>query len=263
MKKGKISVVSGGFDPLHSGHISYLQQAKKFGDKLIVLLNSDEWLVKKKGKYFLPFHERKIILENLSTVDLVYSFEDDSLGSCIQGLNLVKKKHPNHEVIFCNGGDRTKGNIPEMEVEDITFKFEIGGSNKLNSSSEILKNWNYEKEERIWGEFYNLFFDKQLKVKELIIYPKKGMSFQKHQYRNEIWFVSEGSCIVNFSKTTELEKEEFKLSKEDVFYVKKNEWHQIVNPYNELCKIIEIQYGEKVEETDIERLYYFEENKSS
>ena len=95
------------FDPLHSGHISYLQQAKKFGDKLIVLLNSDEWLVKR-GKYFLPFHERKIILENLSTVDLVYSFEDDSLGSCIQGLNLVKKKHPNHEVIFCNGETEQK-----------------------------------------------------------------------------------------------------------------------------------------------------------
>tara|TARA_B100000575_G_scaffold290491_1_gene294291 strand:- start:3519 stop:4310 length:792 start_codon:yes stop_codon:yes gene_type:complete len=262
MKKGKISIVSGGFDPLHSGHIAYLQEARKFGEKLFVLLNSDEWLIKKKGKYFLPFHERKTILENLEIVDQVFGFEDDSLGSCIHGLNSLKKKYPNHKIVFCNGGDRTKGNIPEMEVEDVTFEFEIGGSNKMNSSSEILKSWNYEKEERIWGEFYNLFFDKRLKVKELIVHPKKGMSFQKHQYRNEIWFISEGSCIVNFSKTTESKKKEFKLSQEDVFFVKKNEWHQIVNPYDEICKIIEIQYGEKVEETDIERLYYFDENTS-
>ena len=85
------------------------------------------------------------------------------------------------------------------------------------------------------------------------------MSFQKHQFRNEIWFISEGSCIVNFSKTTEKKKKEFKLSTEDVFFVKKNEWHQIINPYDQICKIIEIQYGEMVEESDIERLYYFDE----
>jgi len=65
----KISVVSGGFDPLHSGHISYLKEAKVYGEKLIVALNSDDWLVEKKGKFFLPFAERKIILESLKFVD--------------------------------------------------------------------------------------------------------------------------------------------------------------------------------------------------
>ena len=64
----KIAVVSGGFDPIHSGHIAYLKAAKQLGDILIVALNSDEWLIKKKGKYFMPFLERKIIIENFSMV---------------------------------------------------------------------------------------------------------------------------------------------------------------------------------------------------
>ncbi len=67
----KISVVSGGFDPLHSGHISYIEDAKKIGDYLIVALNSDDWLLKKKGRFLLPFNERKIILENIKMVDEV------------------------------------------------------------------------------------------------------------------------------------------------------------------------------------------------
>ena len=82
----KISVVSGGFDPLHSGHISYLKEAKNYGEKLIVALNSDDWLIKKKGKFFLPFSERKIILESLKYVDEVIDFEDDKQGSCINAL---------------------------------------------------------------------------------------------------------------------------------------------------------------------------------
>ena len=70
-----ISVVSGGFDPLHSGHIQYIKSAKEIGDKLIVALNSDKWLEEKKGKFFLPFFERKIILESLAFVDEVIDFE--------------------------------------------------------------------------------------------------------------------------------------------------------------------------------------------
>ena len=67
------------------------------------------------------------------------------------------------------------------------------------SSSWILKEWKYYKEDRIWGSFFNLFEDKNVKVKELIVQPKCGMSFQKHFMRNEIWLVSHGSCLVNYS----------------------------------------------------------------
>ena len=83
----KVIIVSGGFDPIHSGHIQYLLEAKKLGDILIVALNSDEWLIEKKGKEFMPFEERKVVLENISCVDQVIGFEDDDLGSCINAVS--------------------------------------------------------------------------------------------------------------------------------------------------------------------------------
>ena len=254
----KIVVVSGGFDPIHSGHIAYLEEAKKLGDKLIVALNSDDWLIKKKGKFFMPFAEREIILKNLKPVNDVISFEDDELGSCKDALNKTKLKYPDEEILFCNGGDRNKENIPEMEVSDVTFHFEVGGEDKKNSSSWILKNFEHSSENRVWGKFYNLFVDENLKLKELIVDPKKGMSFQRHFHRNEIWFVSKGKCLVNFSKVDAENFQSIELNKEQVFHVEKEAWHQITNPFDKPCHIIEIQYGEKTDEDDIERLRFYD-----
>ena len=255
----KIVIVSGGFDPIHSGHISYFKSAKKLGEKLIVALNSDAWLIKKKEKFFMPFEERKIIIENLSMVDEVIDFEDDELGSATKALIKIKKSCPDDEIIFCNGGDRTKNNVPEMQIKDVTFEFGVGGADKKNSSSWILKDYQYEKEERVWGEFYNLFSNDFLKLKELIIKPKKGMSFQKHFLRNEIWFVSKGKCSVNFSKNDPDNFKEISLLTEETFHVQKGAWHQIFNPFDESCHIIEIQYGEETSEDDIERLRYYQD----
>ena len=86
----KVILVSGGFDPLHSGHISYFNSAKELGDKLIVALNSDDWLVKKKGKFLLPFEERKLIIKSLKMVDDVIGFEDDKKGTCMNALKKAK-----------------------------------------------------------------------------------------------------------------------------------------------------------------------------
>ncbi len=257
----KISVVSGGFDPIHSGHISYINSAKKFGDYLIIALNSDEWLRQKKGKEFMPFEERKSILKNIKNVDEVLDFEDDDLGSCIKALEKIKLKFPNDEIIFCNGGDRGKDNIPEMSVSGITFQFSVGGDNKKNSSSWILKNWAYDNEKRIWGEYFNLYEDNQVKVKELIIEPKKGMSLQKHFKRSEIWLVSHGKCLINYSKESPDATEEIILNKHESIHINLGDWHQITNPYNEVCKIIEIQYGEETSEEDIERHSYYDYKK--
>jgi cytidyltransferase-like protein len=256
----KISVVSGGFDPLHSGHISYINSAKKFGDYLIIALNSDEWLRQKKGKEFMPFEERKSILENIKNVDEVLDFEDDDLGSCIKALEKIKLNFPNDEIIFCNGGDRGKENIPEMSVSGITFEFSVGGDDKKNSSSWILKNWKYDKERRVWGEFFNLFEDDQVKVKELIIEPKKGMSLQKHHKRSEIWLVSQGKCLVNYSKISPEEIKEITLDKHNSLHVELGDWHQITNPFDEICKVIEIQYGKETIEEDIERHSYYKDD---
>ena len=253
----KVIIVSGGFDPIHSGHIAYFKSAKELGDKLIVALNSDEWLINKKGKFFMPFLERKAIVENLACVDLVVDFEDDELGSATNALIKVKEMYPDDEIIFANGGDRNKENIPEMSVDNISFQFSVGGDDKKNSSSWILKNWQYYHEKRLWGSFYNLFEEDQVKVKELIVDPGKGMSFQKHFKRSEIWLVSKGSCIVNYSKDNPDNKENIRLNKFDYYLVPVGEWHQITNPFEETCHLIEIQYGEECIEDDIERTEYY------
>ncbi len=136
----KISVVSGGFDPLHSGHINLLESASAHGEKLVVLLNSDEWLTRKKGRPFMPFDERALILERMHMVDYVFGV-DDSDDTVTNGLETIKEafdKQGATEYVFCNGGDRGKDNIPEMEVDGYEFKFGIGGDNKANSSSWIL-----------------------------------------------------------------------------------------------------------------------------
>ena len=257
----KIIVVSGGFDPIHSGHIAYFKSAREIGDKLIVALNSDEWLIKKKGKFFMPFAERKSIVENLSCVDLVVDFEDDELGSAINALIKVKEMFPEDKIVFANGGDRNKENIPEMSVNDVEFKFSVGGDDKKNSSSWILKNWQYYYEERLWGSFYNLFEEDQVKVKELIVNPGEGMSFQKHFKRSEIWLVSHGSCIVNYSKDEPNNKKNIQLNKFDHYLVPVGEWHQITNPFDQTCHLIEIQYGEECSEEDIERTEYYKPQK--
>ena len=235
--------MSGGFDPIHSGHIQLLKDAKSFGDYLVVAVNSDDWLIKKKGKFFMPFIERSNIIENLSFVDEAIDFDDDAQGSCSLGLEKVKQKFPNEEIIFCNGGDRNATNIPEMQVQGISFKFGVGGDHKMNSSSSILKDWNYSHEDRVWGKFYNLFSENGLKLKELIVSPGKGMSFQRHFKRSEIWFVSKGACKVNFSEDSPEKQKSIELNSEDTFHVKVGSWHQIINPFKERCHIIEIQYG--------------------
>ena len=253
----KIIIVSGGFDPIHSGHIAYFKAAKKLGDKLVVALNSDDWLVNKKGKFFMPFNERKAIIDNLSSVDSVIDFDDDAQGSATNALIKVKELYPNDDIAFANGGDRNQGNITEMSVEGIEFLFSVGGDDKKNSSSWILKKWQYYHEERLWGSFYNLFEEEHVKVKELIVHPGKGMSFQKHFKRHEIWLVSKGSCIVNYSKDDPNKKENIQLNKFDHYLVPLGEWHQITNPFKETCHLIEIQYGDECVEDDIERTEYY------
>ena len=137
-----IVIASGGFDPIHSGHINYLNEAKKLGDWLIVGANSDEWLTRKKGKAFLDWNERATILSNLKCVDFVIQF-NDSDNSAKDAILKVREKYPFAKIIFANGGDRTKNNIPEMDIQDdnLEFVFGVGGEEKQNSSSWILKSW--------------------------------------------------------------------------------------------------------------------------
>tara|TARA_B100000676_G_C17861899_1_gene723805 strand:+ start:147 stop:581 length:435 start_codon:yes stop_codon:yes gene_type:complete len=137
-----IVLVSGGFDPVHSGHIKLIENASKYG-KIVVLLNSDKWLQNKKGKSFLPFSERSIIMSALKNViDVISCGEIDR--TCIDGIEKVMEKYQNHEIKFANGGDRNSDSTPETifcEKNGIELLWGIGGDKKSNSSSWILKKW--------------------------------------------------------------------------------------------------------------------------
>jgi cytidyltransferase-like protein len=255
-------LVTGGFDPIHSGHIAYLEAAAKLGGKLIVGVNSDAWLVRKKGAAFMPLSERMAIISALKFVDEVIDF-DDTDGSAIGAIQKVRQQHSHNKIIFCNGGDRTKDNIPEMSVTDpnLEFVFGVGGEDKRNSSSWILKNWQYPKELRVWGEFSNLFQDSAVKVKELIVQPGRGISYQRHFKRSEVWYVSKGECFVKIAPSDSPQlTTTVKVSAGDpVITIPATQWHQVYNTSNQPCHIIEIQYGQETTEEDIERLEYYNE----
>ena len=144
----EIMEVSGGYDPIHLGHMAY-KSARKMGGKLVSALNSYEWLTNKKGMLFMPFTEHEIIIKNLTMVDGVINFEDEEIGSCIKALEKIKINYPGNEMLFCNFGNRKKENCPEMELDVIEFIYGVGVENKENSSSWILKEWKYSSEEDI------------------------------------------------------------------------------------------------------------------
>ena len=236
------------FDPLHSGHIAYFKAAKALGNLLIVGLNSDAWLERKKGRAFMPMSERFSVVSALDVVDSVLIYNDDDGSSC-DAIRLAKIRYPNAEIIFANGGDRTKDNIPEMSVPDVTFKFSVGGENKLNSSSWILEEWRAPKVVRPWG-YYRVLHNpsKSVKVKELTVDPGKRLSMQRHEHRAEFWFVAEGTATVKWDDHGHTTTKVYQTEK-----IHRHEWHQLVNETDKPLKIVEIQYGDNCDESDIER----------
>lgn len=248
----KIVLVTGGFDPLHSGHIEYFNAARALGDKLVVGLNSDAWLERKKGRAFMPWTERATIISALHNVDRVINFNDDD-DSATDAIRKVKELFENHSIIFANGGDRNAGNIPEMLIPDVLFKFGVGGTNKANSSSWILDEWKAPKTLRPWGYYRVLHEVPGMKVKELTINPGEKLSMQRHNLRAEFWIVSEGRVNVNSMMPGGYSLPTTELAKHEQFKVPVNEWHQLINPYPEPCRIVEIQYGTSCIEDDIER----------
>ncbi len=251
----KIVLVTGGFDPLHSGHIAYFKAARSLGDKLIVGLNSDDWLKRKKGRSFMPINERVTIIENLSVVNGCLLFNDDD-GSAKEAIYNVRQLYPNDQIIFANGGDRTAENIPEMQITDnnLEFVFGVGGEDKKNSSSWILEEWKAPKTTRTWG-YYRVLHENgvEVKVKELTVEPGKSLSMQRHGDRAEHWFVAEGRATVYGINV----KSDYEVvgvyEKFHHIHIRRTEWHQLANETNQPLKIIEIQYGNNCVEEDIER----------
>ena len=251
----KIVLVTGGFDPLHSGHIEYFRAARQLGDQLIVGLNSDAWLARKKGQPFMPLEERRKIVGSLKDVTATVIYNDDDNSSCGAIEELLKHLGHNDELIFANGGDRTKENIPEMRITDsrVKFVFSVGGDNKMNSSSWILREWKNPKTERQWGYYRVLHDVPGCKVKELTVEPGKSLSMQRHFKRNEFWLVSEGACQLISTTNNGYGLPVVNLDKHDKVFIPVGDWHKLSNPYQEPCRIVEIQYGTECVEEDIER----------
>ncbi len=138
-KKQIVIAVSGGFDPVHIGHVRMFNEARQLGDKLIVILNNDNWLRKKKGCVFMPEAERKEILESFTSVDEVVLTEhgvDTDDASVCEALRLIRPD------MFVNGGDRKEDNIPEYALCDelgIRMVFNVGRGGKVQSSSWLIE----------------------------------------------------------------------------------------------------------------------------
>jgi cytidyltransferase-like protein len=251
----KIVLVTGGFDPIHQGHLAYFEAAKKLGDILVVGCNSDAWLARKKGRPFMPLLERTAVIRNLRMVDFVIDF-DDSDGSSKRAIQMVRQSYPQDQIIFANGGDRTDGNCPEMDVADgnTNFVFGVGGFNKANSSSWILEEWKAPKTARAWG-YYRVLHEpnSNVKLKELTVEPGQRLSMQRHDHRSEFWFVSEGTATVyTLDSSTDIDLLGTYSAHQHLF-ISQGSWHQLCNETDQPLRLIEIQYGNRCEEQDIER----------
>ena len=147
----KVSLVTGGFDPIHSGHISYFKRAKDLSNYLVVGINTEEWLTRKKGQYFQSWKERAEIIRPLDMVDAVISWNDEDDSACCA---IAKCLEIAQTVVFANGGDRGKGNTPETDKYDVhpnvEFAWGIGGDDKMNSSSWILHGY-FERQKNLLG----------------------------------------------------------------------------------------------------------------
>lgn len=251
----KIVLVTGGFDPLHSGHIAYFKSARQLGHRLVVGLNSDKWLTRKKGRPFLPFEERAAIIKELKMVDEVIEFDDDDDTACHAIYKMLSTHGENTTIVFANGGDRNNGTTPEYEMYKnqygLEFAWGVGGNNKMNSSSWILDEWKTQKTERQWGYWRVLDDKRTVKVKELVINPGCSLSDQRHSNRSEHWYILQGQCHIdteyNDYKQTEV------LAEHRTYIIGAGVWHRAYNKTSEPCHVLEVQYGKECVEEDIER----------
>ena len=262
MKKN-LALVSGGFDPLHKGHIEYIKAAKKFSKYLVVAINSNEWLLRKKKYYFMSWEDRASIMESLEFVDQVISFDDTD--DCASDA-IVKCLELAEQVLFCNGGDRSDGNCKEFDHfkndRRVIFHFGVGGENKMNSSSWIIKDFHkkysalaegkdiYSTHDIVkapWGSHAALVDTDGYKFKELRVKAGAMLSLQKHLHREELWFVHKGEAFV------EIDNKNMNLSEGDFIHIPKESKHRITNKTDNQLIILEIQRGNILEETDIIR----------
>lgn len=217
--------ISGGFDPIHPGHIAMIEDAMKYGE-VHIIVNSDEWLIRKKGFFFQPWIDRKKILE--AYTPHIHAV-DDADGTVCEALRRIKPDY------FGNGGDRGKTNTPELSVcEELEIEpiFEIGGgkyssSSALNAKQRVVTRWGW----------YDVILDfHKIKVKMLHVEAGKTLSLQRHDDRSEFFFMPNGEMRVNLPGV----------------------WHVLEAPADQPIDVLEVQVGVSAE-GDIEKIHESEE----
>ena len=253
---GRVVLVTGGFDPLHSGHIAYFKAARDLGDHLVVGLNSDEWLTRKKGKPFMPFEERASIVKELDCVDEVIAFNDNDNTACLAIGQVLSTKSTKWKVVFANGGDRTNTTTPEYKLygdhPDVHFAFGVGGEDKKNSSSWILKDWSQPTVERAWGKYTVLDKGDGWQTKKLEFDVGKSLSDQRHFERSEHWHIVEGMIHMSLEYPNGEKENKLYYSGESID-IPINTWHKAYNAGDIVAKVVEVWLGKTLTEDDIER----------
>ena len=219
-------------------------------------LNSDAWLTRKKGRPFMPFEERAAIIKELSCVDEVIGFNDDDGTACNAIGQVLATKGSSWQLIFANGGDRKNTNTPEYKTygldTDVKFVFGIGGDDKKNSSSWILKAWSQPTTERAWGKYTVLDKGDGWQVKQLEFDVGRALSDQRHFKRSEHWHVVDGVITMLLEDRNGVRSSHL-LVPGDSIDIPVGYWHKAVNVDNKTARVIEVWMGNELTEDDIER----------
>ena len=255
MKKSYI-VISGGFDPIHSGHLNLISDASKITN-VIAIVNNNNFLLKKKGFIFLDEKERLQILSAIVGINQVFlSIDDDhTVNKSIQFLVDSGKKIK----FFGNGGDRKSiEDIPEGEVcqnNNIEMIFNLGGEKSQSSSALAVSLYDQiqkkDKKSNVvdkpWGYYKTFITEGEYLLKKIFINPGEELSEQSHKYRDEHWIVVSGKIDILLNN---------KITKKEInehIFIRKNSVHKIINHYDEPAIIIEVQTGVILSENDIIR----------
>lgn len=241
-----IGVVSGGFDPLHAGHARMLTAAEFMCEELIILVNTDEWLMRKKGYVSVPLEQRIEVASAVVRSAKVIPAKDAD-GTVVESLIDIRENTDEDDVVlFINGGDRGKGNVPEESVQGVQMVYGIGGTDKANSSSTINPRGYIARVERLWGNYEDHFRNEKCVFKTLYLDAGGLTSYQRHLHRNEVWFVEEGMVLVDVGL------ERMMLFAGEHCFIPKGTWHQI-HANGGPAVVREMQFGYLCSEDDIER----------
>jgi cytidyltransferase-like protein len=257
MKQKKTPVwvaVSGGFDPLHVGHVRMFEEARKLGDRLVVIMNNDNWLRAKKGFAFMPQQERREIIRAFPFVDRVVFTDhkkDDTDKSVCRTLAKVKPD------IFANGGDRKPSSDPIPEVLlckklGIKVVYNVGRGGKVQSSSWMVEAARRPASQTVrpWGTFFGWDSGKKWNLKTMYIKPGKRLSLQYHRHRGEYWLLVEGDITATLQQKGK-SMQRINLKKGELVYADKKAVHRLESRKGGV--IVEVAMG-PFDENDIVRL---------